>query len=82
LNITVKAKNLILNGKNIKYLHLNYYFSSSTELVIEWPILREKMLLVSEPEQLKVVMHGVKENYGFLSENLHAEFKSLWKNPL
>ena len=80
--MTVKAENLVINGKTIRSFHLNYYFSSRTELVIEWPELKEKMLLVNEPEQLRVVHVGVKENYSFLSQSLHAEIKSLCKNPL
>ena len=82
LNMTVKADNLIINGKTIRSFHLNYYFSSRTELVIEWPELKEKMLLINEPEQLRVVHVGVKENYGFLSQSLHTEIKSLWKKSL
>ena len=82
LNMTVKADNLIINGKTIRSFHLNYYFSSRTELVIEWPELKEKMLLINEPEQLRIVHVGVKENYGFLNQNLHSEIKSLWQNSL
>ena len=78
LNMTVKADNLIINGETIRSFHLNYYFSSRTELVIEWPELKEKMLLINEPEQLRIVHVGVKENYGFLNQSLHAEIKSLW----
>ena len=81
-NMTIKADNLIKNGKTIRPFHLNYYFSSRTELVIEWPELKEKMLLIKEPEQLRIVHVGVKENYGFLNQNLHAEIKSLWQNSL
>ena len=82
LNMTVKADNLIINGKTIRSFHLNYYFSSRTELVIEWPELKEKMLLINEPEQLRIVHVGVKENYGFLNQSLHAEIQSLWQNSL
>ena len=81
-NIILKTDNLIINGKTISHFHLNYYFSSHTELVIEWPNLKEKMLLINEPEQLRVVFPGVKKNYGFLSHSLHAEINSLWQNSL
>jgi len=78
LNMTVRADNLIINGKKIRSFHINYYFSSRTELVIEWPELKEKMLLINEPEQLRVVHVGVEENFGFLNQSLHAEIKSFW----
>jgi len=77
-NMTIKADNLIINGKTIRSFHLNYFFSSRTELVIEWPELKEKMLLINEPEQLRVVHVGVEENFCFLNQILHAEIKSLW----
>ena len=80
--MTVKADNLIINGKTIRSFHLNYYFSSRTELVIEWPELKEKMLLINEPEQLKIINVGVKENYGFLNQSLHSEILSLWQKFL
>ena len=80
--MTVKADNLIINGKTIRSFHLNYYFSSRTELVIEWPELKEKMLLINEPEQLRIVHFGIKENYSFLNQSLHAEIKWLWQNSL
>ena len=80
--MTVKADNLILNRKTFSSFHIKYYFSSRTELDIEWPELKEKMLLINEPEQLRIVHVGVKENYGFLNQSLHAEIKSLWKNSL
>ena len=80
--MTVKADNLVINGKTIRSLHLNYYFSSRTELVIEWPELKEKMLLINEPEQLKIINVGVKENYGFLNQSLHSEILSLWQKFL
>ena len=82
LNMTVKADNLVINGKTIRSFHLNYYFSSRTELVIEWPELKEKMLLINEPEQLKIINVGVKENYGFLNQSLHSEILSLWQKFL
>ena len=65
-NVTVRADDLIINGKTIKSFHLNYYFISKTDIVIEWPNLKEKMLLISEPEQLRVVHLGLKENFSFL----------------
>ena len=77
-NVTVKANDLVMNGKTIGPFHLNYYFSSPTDMVIEWPNLKEKMNLINEPEQLRVVTLGGNENYSFLSQNLHAEIKSLW----
>ena len=76
-NMTIKADNLIINGKTIISFHLDYYFSSPTKLVIEWPNLKEKMLLINEPEQLRVVIPGVKKNYGFLSQSLHTAINSL-----
>ena len=81
-NMTVKADNLIKNGKTIRPFHLNYYFSSRTELIIEWPELKEKMLLIHEPEQLRIVHFGMKENYGFLNNGLHTEIMSLWQDSL
>ena len=81
-NMTVKADNLIKNGKTIRPFHLNYYFSSRKELVIEWPELKEKMLLINEPEQLRIVHFGMKENYGFLNHGLHTEIMSLWQDSL
>ena len=80
--MTVKADNLIINGKIVRSFHLNYYFSSRTELVIEWPELEEKMLLINEPEHLRIAHVGVNENYGFLNQSLHAEIKSFWQNSL
>jgi len=77
-NTTVKAENLIINGKNIKSFHLNYYFSSQTELVLEWPNFKEKMFLKNEPEQLRVLYLGAKESYGFLSQSFYSDIKSLW----
>ncbi len=82
LNMTVKADNLIINGKKIRSFHLNYFFSSRKELVLEWPELKEKMLLINEPEQLKIINVGVKENYGFLNQSLHSEILSLWQKFL
>ena len=76
--MTIKANNLIINGKTISSFHLDYYFSSPTKLVIEWPNLKEKMLLIYEPEQLRVVLPGFGKNYGFLTQSLHAEINSLW----
>ena len=76
-NMTIKADNLIINGKIISSFHLDYYFSSQKKLVIEWPNLKEKMVLINEPEQLRVVLSGVKKNYGILSQSLHTEINSL-----
>jgi len=39
--------------------------------------LKEKVFLINKPEQLRVVHLGVKENFGFLNQSLHAEIKSL-----
>jgi len=75
-NMTIKADNLIINGKIISSFHLDYYFSSQKKLVIEWPNLKEKMVLINEPEQLRVVLSGVKKNYGILSQSLHTEINS------
>jgi len=77
-NMTIKADNLIINGKTISSFHLDYYFSSRKKLVIEWPNLKEKMLLINEPEQLRVVLPGEKKNYGILSQSLHTEIHSLF----
>ena len=77
-NMTIKADNLIINGKTISSFHLDYYFSSRTKLVIEWPNLKEKMFLIYEPEQLRVVLPGLKKNYGILSQSLHTEMNSLF----
>ena len=76
-NMTIKADNLIINGKIISSFHLDYYFSSQKKLVIEWPNLKEKMVLINEPEQLRVVLPGVKKNYGILSQSLHTQIISL-----
>jgi hypothetical protein len=76
-NMTIKADNLIINGKTISSFHLDYYFSSRKKLVIERPNLKEKMFLINEPEQLRVVIPGVKKNYGFLSQSLHTAINSL-----
>ena len=76
----VKADNLIMNGKRIRSFQLNYYFSSRTKFIIEWPELKEKMLFVNEPEQLKVVHVGEGKNFGFLTQSLHNEIKSLWQD--
>ena len=77
-NMTIKADNLIINGKTISSFHLDYYFSSPTKLVIEWPNLKEKMLLINEPEQLRVVLPKLKKNYGILSQSLHTEINALF----
>ena len=77
-NVSLKADDLNMNGKTVGPFHLNYYFSSPTDMVIEWPNLKEKMIIINEPEQLKVVHLGRNENYSFLSKNLYAEMKSLW----
>ena len=76
-NMTIKAENLIINGKTISSFHLDYYFSSRKKLVIEWPSLKEKMLLINEPEQLRVVLLGEEKNYGILNQSLHTEINSL-----
>ena len=76
-NMTIKADNLIINGKTIRSFHLNYFFSSSTKLVIEWPELKEKLFLINEPEQLRIFHVGGKENYCFLNHGLHTEIMSL-----
>ena len=76
-NMTIKAENLIINDKTISSFNLDYYFSSRKMLVIEWPNLKEKMLLINEPEQLRVVLPGVKKNYVILSQSLHTEINSL-----
>ena len=77
-NISVKSEKLILNGKTIRSFYLKYYFSSQTKMVIEWPKLKEKLLLINELEQLKIINSGVKKNYSFLSQSFYADISSLW----
>ena len=81
-DITIKADNLIINENTFNSFHLDYFFSSSTKLVIDFPNLKEKILLINEPEQLRVVLPGVKKNYGFLSQSLYIGINSLRQNPL
>lgn len=76
-NMTVKADHLSLNEQGLQNLHLKYYFTSSTELKIEWPDSQEKMLLINEPEQLRVIQHGTNKSYGFLNPSLHSGIMSL-----
>lgn len=76
-DMTIKADYLFLNEQSLQSLYLRYYFTSRKELVIEWPDSKDEMLLINEPEQLRVVPHGMKKSYGFLNPVLHAEIMSL-----
>ena len=72
-NTTIKADNWYLNGKAQGSLYLRYHFISQTELEIEWPDSKEKILLSSEPEQLRIHKQGVGKNFSFLNPSLYAE---------
>ena len=72
-NTTIKADNLYLNGKSQGKLYLSYHFISQTELEIEWPDSKEKILLSSEPEQLRIHKQGVGKNFSFLNPSLYTE---------
>ena len=53
-------------------LYLSYHFISQTELEIEWPDSKEKILLSSEPEQLRIYKQGWGKNFGFLNNSLYT----------
>ena len=72
-NTTIKADNWYLNGKAQGKLYLSYHFISQTELEIEWPDSKEKILLSSEPEQLRIHKQGVGKNFSFLNPSLYTE---------
>ena len=72
-NTTIKADNWYLNGKSQGKLYLRYHFISQTELEIEWPDSKEKILLSSEPEQLRVYKQGWGKNFSFLNPSLYYE---------
>ena len=72
-NTTIKAENWYLNGKSQGKLYLSYHFISETDLEIEWPDLKEKILLSSEPEQLRIHKQGVGKNFSFLNPSLYTE---------
>ena len=72
-NTTIKADNWYLNGKAQGKLYLSYHFISQTELEIEWPDSKEKILLSSEPEQLRIHKQGVGKNFSFLNTSLYTE---------
>ena len=72
-NTTIKAENWYLNGKSQGKLYLSYHFISQTDLEIEWPDLKEKILLSSEPEQLRIHKQGVRKNFSFLNTSLFSE---------
>ena len=74
-NTTIKADNWYLNGKAQGKLYLSYHFISQTELEIEWPDSKEKILLSSEPEQLRIHKQGVGKNFSFLNASLYNEIK-------
>ena len=71
-NTTIKADNWYLNGKSQGKLHLRYHFISESELEIEWPDSKEKILLSSEPEQLRIYKQGWGKNFGFLNNSLYT----------
>jgi len=70
---TIKADHWFLNGETQGALHLRYHFISQTELEFEWPDSKEKILLSSEPDQLRINKQGTEKNYGFLNLSLYAE---------
>ena len=72
-NTTIKADNWYLNGKAQGILYLRYHFISQTELEIEWPDSKEKILLSSEPEQLRIRKQGSGKNFSFLNPSLFTE---------
>ena len=72
-NTTIKADNWYLNGKAQGKLYLSYHFISQTELEIEWPDSKEKILLSSEPEQLRIHKQGAGKNFSFLNPSLFTE---------
>ena len=72
-NTTIKADNWYLNGKAQGSLYLRYHFISQTELEIEWPDSKEKILLSSEPEQLRIRKQGSGKNFSFLNPSLFTE---------
>ena len=72
-NNTIKADHLYLNGEARGFLHLRYHFISQTELEIEWPDSKEKILLSSEAEQLRIRKQGAGKNFSFLNPSLFTE---------
>ena len=72
-NTTIKADHLFLNGEARGFLHLRYHFISETVLEIEWPDSKEKILLSSEAEQLRIRKQGTGKNFGFLNPSLYNE---------
>ena len=72
-NTTIKTDNWYFNVKSQGKLYLSYHFISQTELEIEWPDSKEKILLSSEPEQLRIHKQGVEKNFSFLNLNLYTE---------
>ena len=72
-NTTIKADHWFLNGEALGSLHLRYHFISQTELEVEWPNSKEKILLSSEPDQLRIHKQGTEKNYGFLNPSLYNE---------
>jgi len=69
---TIKADNWYLNGESQGKLYLRYHFISQSELEIEWPDSKEKILLSSEPEQLRIYKKGWRKNFGFLNNSLYT----------
>ena len=64
---------MYLNGEARGFLHLRYNFISQTELEIEWPDSKEKILLSSEAEQLRIRKQGTGKNFVFLNPSLYNE---------
>ena len=69
---TIKADNWYLNGESQGKLYLRYHFISQSELEIEWPDSKEKILLSSEPEQLRIYKQGWEKNFSFLNHSLYT----------
>jgi len=66
----IKADTWFLNGKKQGNLFLRYHFISETELEIEWLDSKEKILLSSEPEQLRIQKQGAGKDFSFLNPSL------------
>jgi len=81
-NTTIKADHWFLNGEALGSLHLRYHFISQTELEVEWPNSKEKILLSSEPDQLRIHKQGTEKNYGFLNPSLYAEIMPILRVAL
>jgi len=76
-NTTIKAENWYLNGEVQGALHVRYHFISQTELELVWPDSKEKTLLSSEPEQLRIHKQGTEKIFSFLNPNLYTEIVTI-----